>query len=803
VTRNTINIASLIIEKSGEQCDSDLYRIERNLFTQMRSAKVFVFNSADEFIIPTYTESSLEKDYLLSDFIQARSAVGGSVHEAFSLLEQHSKAVDIQTNQVTVENGEIVIICAGPACDGVLLKNLGNEGDLSLSGNVYQIIDNRGTAAVWNVDILQSRLPEAFKNAEGWKLILGEKEYTFVQNIFNADMYGIEIPESDTGNINEIRNACFVKEGGEQTYTLTLNRNNTAWGSVSGGGNYEAGKQVSISATANSGYRFVNWTKSGVIISTSSSYNYTMPSENVTLTANFEAATGDEVTIFVEVMYDPFAGAQSRNDIGYIRINGGEWKNSDTITVAIGTQISIEAAPATGFEFEYWLEATEAIENNPYTFQAQENAEYVAKFRSVQTQSYTITAQSSPTTGGQVRINSGPWGTNKTLEVNSGTVVTLEALETSGFSFEGWYDGNNRVSTNKLYQFNANSNKNYKANFSQSENPVIPGEMVEVKAGSFQMGNTRNDSEGEDWEKPVHTVNLTYDYWIGKYEVTFEEYDAYCDDTGQTKPGDEGWGRGKRPVLNVTWWNAINYCNWLSQKEGLPPAYNSNGSFIDESGQTTTDITKVKGYRLPTEAEWEYAARGGHKSTGDYKYAGSNNIDEVAWYWDNSNEDGRRKMQEVGLKKANELGLYDMSGNANEWCHDWWADNYYQNSPGTNPIGPNNGSYRVLRSGRDYLAIHARVANRYRYMPASIYYDLGFRLARSEGGDGPVQTYTLTLNRNNTAWGSVSGGGNYEVGEQVSISGTANSGYRFVNWTKNGEIIALRPITPTPCHRKM
>ncbi|HRW94146.1 MAG TPA: SUMF1/EgtB/PvdO family nonheme iron enzyme, partial [Thermotogota bacterium] len=97
----------------------------------------------------------------------------------------------------------------------------------------------------------------------------------------------------------------------------------------------------------------------------------------------------------------------------------------------------------------------------------------------------------------------------------------------------------------------------------------IPQGMVLVEGESFQMGNTRGDSEGDDDEKPVHEVELTYDYLIGKYEVTFGEYDAYCAATGASKPDDEGWGRGSRPVINVSWNDAIGYCNWLSEKEGL------------------------------------------------------------------------------------------------------------------------------------------------------------------------------------------------------------------------------------------
>jgi len=132
-------------------------------------------------------------------------------------------------------------------------------------------------------------------------------------------------------------------------------------------------------------------------------------------------------------------------------------------------------------------------------------------------------------------------------------------------------------------------------------------------------------------------------------------------------------------------------------------------------------------YRLPTEAEWEYAARGGNKSHG-YKYAGSNNIGDVAWYRKNS----RDKTHIVGQKQPNELGIYDMSGNVWEWCSDWYGRKYYKNSPQNNPQGPTTGTFRVNRGGGWYSrSVHCRVANRSSWYPGLRYDYRGFRLALS------------------------------------------------------------------------
>ncbi len=126
--------------------------------------------------------------------------------------------------------------------------------------------------------------------------------------------------------------------------------------------------------------------------------------------------------------------------------------------------------------------------------------------------------------------------------------------------------------------------------------------MALVEKGSFTMGDTWGGGDSD--EKPTHKVTFTYDFYIGKYEVTFDEYDAFCEATGRSKRSDSGWGRGNRPVINVSWWDAIEYCNWLSEKENLPKAYDSKGNLLDKDGRVTTDPSKVVGYRLPTEAEW-------------------------------------------------------------------------------------------------------------------------------------------------------------------------------------------------------
>lgn len=254
-------------------------------------------------------------------------------------------------------------------------------------------------------------------------------------------------------------------------------------------------------------------------------------------------------------------------------------------------------------------------------------------------------------------------------------------------------------------------------------------QMVSVEGGTFEMG-----SEDIEDAQPVHSVTLD-SYEIGAHEVTFEAYDLFCEATGREKPGDEGWGRGGRPVINVNWYDAIEYCNWLSEAHGYWPVYGIDKNQKDPNDQSIGDELKwvitiygdANGYRLPTEAEWEYAARGGVNSQG-YIYSGSNFLDAVGWYLGSSD----LQTHTVRQKAANELGLYDMSGNVYEWCWDWYSDSYYQQKGNDrNPLGPTSGRTRVVRGGSwDSNRINCRVL--YRNDRDDFYRSLsiGFRLAR-------------------------------------------------------------------------
>ena len=236
-----------------------------------------------------------------------------------------------------------------------------------------------------------------------------------------------------------------------------------------------------------------------------------------------------------------------------------------------------------------------------------------------------------------------------------------------------------------------------------NQNRIIPDLGIEcayVKAGTFRMGSAES---GPNDEKPVHVVKISRGCWMGTCEITQAQWRALMGTEPSKYKGDE------LPVEMVSWDETVEFCRKLTQRERkasrLPDGYV---------------------YRLPTEAEWEYAARGGTKSR-SFKYSGSNNPEEVSWHYPGSSDE----THPVGTKRPNELGLYDMAGNVWEWCLDWYAADYYRRSPQANPVNSDSGdkTYRVCRGGSWGLyPTHCRSANRGGGTPTGKFYSYGFRV---------------------------------------------------------------------------
>jgi formylglycine-generating enzyme required for sulfatase activity len=259
------------------------------------------------------------------------------------------------------------------------------------------------------------------------------------------------------------------------------------------------------------------------------------------------------------------------------------------------------------------------------------------------------------------------------------------------------------------------------------------------------MGDVWGD--GKPNERPIHKVTVN-SFYMSKYEITHGEYIEFLNSIDISPEGSfkgnelididnsdcaisyngtsfyfEGSSYADNeqcPVILVSWYGACEYCNWMSEQEGLTKAYIIN----KESVECNWDAS---GYRLPTEAEWEYTARS--KGRNDRKWSGTNSeleLSDYCWY----DPDNGNKTHKVGTKKPNDIGIYDLSGNVYEWCWDWHGD--YSSSSQNNPKGPASGSYRVLRGGHwYYFAFYLRTSYRHLYSPSFSMVSIGFRIVRS------------------------------------------------------------------------
>jgi formylglycine-generating enzyme required for sulfatase activity len=249
--------------------------------------------------------------------------------------------------------------------------------------------------------------------------------------------------------------------------------------------------------------------------------------------------------------------------------------------------------------------------------------------------------------------------------------------------------------------------------------------MKNIPAGSFSMGCTSGDPDCYGDETPVRTVTLSA-FRIAETEVTQAQWQAFMG----SNPSYNAFC-AQCPVESVSWYDVAVFCNRLSEANGLVPCYYADADFTQVYGKSGGNWSlpnsgevywnpAAKGYRLPTEAEWEYAARGGSATN---IYSGSNNVDEVAWYSSNSNN----STKPVKGKLPNGYGLYDMSGNVFEWAWDWYGN--YPSSSETNPTGPFKGAYPIIRGGSGGInAVHCRSAYRNYTTPNNRNDGVGFRL---------------------------------------------------------------------------
>jgi len=293
--------------------------------------------------------------------------------------------------------------------------------------------------------------------------------------------------------------------------------------------------------------------------------------------------------------------------------------------------------------------------------------------------------------------------------------------------------------------------KTYGVPFPSPNFGVFTPNMVHIRGGLFQMG-----SELSKNESPIHDV-IVHDFLLSSTTVSFDDFDAFCDDVGRDKPNDQGWGRGTLPVINIDWYNCLEYCNWLSKKENLEPVYNIDRTKVDpvpknQSGKKWLIRLdrEARGYRLPTEAEWEFAARTIGRTGGrNVRYGnGKNQANSINMNCAFQNTTTKGTVS-VSHFPPNGIGLFNMSGNVYEWCEDWYS--LYNKKPRGNPIGQGSavagfplfkfneiqyfiivGPGKVIRGGSwKQQEKNCRTTSRAFMSPDSRSDEVGFRIARS------------------------------------------------------------------------
>jgi uncharacterized repeat protein (TIGR02543 family) len=463
----------------------------------------------------------------------------------------------------------------------------------------------------------------------------------------------------------------------------------------------------------------------------------------------------------------------------------GEIEIEEKIVGEGGTASRPENPTKDGYFFDNWYSNSELTTFFNFGTQITANTTVYAKWTPI-----THTIIYKDVGGGNF---SGEHGSGYPTEHTYDTETTLVDPARTAYIFEGWFINSNGTGT-PLTSLSATG---YTANIIIYAKWKLIVEMVCINPGTFMMGSPANDPFSDAIETPQHKVTLT-GFYLGKYLITQAQYEAVMGTNpsyfhgGTGREPSAGEIQDKRPVEMVSWYDALVFCNKLSRSEGLNPAYRINGSTdpadwgsvptnSDSPTKDAWDAVQVvagsDGYRLPTEAQWEYACRA--ETTTAYN-TGDTISDDTGWYENNSGD----ITHEVGLKTPNAYDLYDMHGNVWEWCWDWYGP--YTSEEQTDPEGPVSGDDRVIRGGSfenpgPILRSAVRLYPFFGFRDA----DTGFRLARIP----PAVTHTVTFD---------SGGGS-SMDSQIVVEGKKiirppnpeKSGYDFDNWYSNPALTVL------------
>jgi hypothetical protein len=603
--------------------------------------------------------------------------------------------------------------------------------------------------------------------------------YSFVRWTRN----GSQVSTSATYSFTVTESATYVAEFSLNNYTISASASPSAGGMVSGAGNYNYGSNCTLTASPNTGYSFVRWTKNGSQVSTNPTYNFNV-TENANYVANFSL---NSYTISTSA--SPSVGGS---------VNGGGNYNH-------GSSCTLTAVPNTGYTFSNWTKNGQQVSTNPsYNFTVTESASYVANFT---LNTYQINASASPSNGGTV---------SGTGTYNFGASVTLSATASTGYTFSNWTKNGQQVSTNPSYNFMVTESASYVANFTLntyqinvSANPSNGGTVSGTGTYNFGASVTLSATAStgytfSNWTKNGQQVstNPTYSFTVAEsasYVANFSQnsytISAWASPSdGGTVSGDGNYNYGASCTLTATANAGYNFTNWT--KNGTVVSTSSNYNFaVTESASYVANFSQ-NSYTISALAS---PSDGGTVSGGgSYNHGASCTLTATAnagYTFTNWTKNG----QQVSTSASYTFTVMESANYVANFNQDSYTISASANPSNGGTVSGggsyNHGASCILTAMANTGYTFSNWTENGTQVSANASYSFtvtGNRTFVANFTANPVN-YTISASANPSNGGTVSGGGSYQQGSYCTLTATANVGYNFTNWTKNGTVASSSP----------